>query len=113
METPKISKIMDDNGFTLGDIKYEFLKFTHKDRRAVFAYFSSVKNKIIEEDFSFLDSDGWDKIEENISKHISIGGKLLVNLPTHFEEHPKNYVPFVLVALSSICDPFLGESHID
>lgn len=86
---------------------YQFHPMTHVKRRKVFAFFTKVGRAMEAGDFSFLDTKEWFEVEELISEFVTLDGMQLSKLPSHWEEHPEDYLEFVGKALGAISFPFL------
>ena len=109
-----IKACYDDGVATIDDVDYCFHKMTHKKRRKVFAYFTTLQTV---SDLGFLDSERFDKvIEPIINEHVTVGGvdgpMLAKCYDAHWETHQKSYTTFIQTALGVISYPFLPENAI-
>lgn len=103
-----VKAIVEDGEAEINGNVYKFTKFTHKERKKVFAFFTSIAGQLQNGDMSFIDFERFDKIEEIISKHVTYKGSLLSVIGnSHWEENPGDYIPFVSVALQVISFPFM------
>lgn len=95
---------------TIDGRDYTFLKMTHKKRRKVFAFYSTVAVKVQNKDMSFLDSPEFEAVEQVVNESVSYNDALLSILgDSHWDKYPGDYVTFVMIALQVISYPFFPE----
>jgi len=105
-----IKQIYEDKVATVNGRDYKFLTMVHRDRRAVFAFMTSVGPAMQRNDMSFLDGDAFAPIERIISDHITFNAMQLSKLPKHWEDeggYPEDYIPLLTSALQVISYPFV------
>lgn len=94
--------------------EYEFDSMNFRDRRKVFAYFTSVGSQVESGDLSFIDSSAFDDIEKVIRRFSLFDGHLLSKLgDKHFEEYPEDYLEFTITAMGVISYPFMKGNTSD
>ena len=104
-----IRAIYEDGEAEINGRVYRFTKMTHKQRRKVFAFYTSVARDVERNDFSFLDSDRFAAVEDVINKSVTYNDSLLSVLgDTHWEKYPDDYLQFIPTALGVISYPFLA-----
>jgi len=103
----QIKAVYDDGKATINGRDYTFNKMMFGERRAVFAYTSSVQNRLSTGDFSFLDEPKFKHIEDIINRNVTLDGMTL-SKKNPFEEHVEDYVMFISTALGVISYPFLN-----
>ena len=106
-----IRAIYDDGEAEINGRTYAFTKMLHKQRRTVFAFYSSVRTQLQVQDFSFLDGEPFGRVEDIMSNCVLVDGSALSRLPDHWDEHPDDYLAFVGTALAVISYPFLAAAH--
>ena len=109
----QLKAVYEDKKATINERDYEFKTMTHKQRRSIFAYYTKVAKLIESGDFSFLDTQEFNKIESLMFTYITYNGIQLSKQETHFdnEEFEADYVILVATALGVISYPFLrGKS---
>lgn len=103
-----IKSVYIDGVAEINGREYKFSKMTHKQRRKVFAFYTSIISKVKRKDFSFLDSDSFESVEAVINNVVSFDDSLLSRIDeTHWNKHPNDYVPFITTALAVISYPLL------
>lgn len=105
-----IKAVYDDGFAEIHDRKYVFLKMQHQDRKKIFAFFSSVREKINNQDFSFIDSEGFEKVESIIYNYVSFNDSILSRIDNHWDKYPMDYLLLISTALAVISYPFLAAS---
>ena len=104
-----IRAIYEDGEAEINGRVYRFTKMTHKQRRKVFAFYTSVSGDVARNDFSFLDSDRFGAVEDVINKSVTYNDSLLSVLgDAHWEKYPDDYLQFIPTALGVISYPFLA-----
>lgn len=108
----QIKAVYEDGEVTLPSGRsYTFTKATHKKRLKVFSYFTGVREMISRQDFSFMGTEEYDRVEAIISDLVLYDGTLLSKRTNHWNEFPQDYMLFVTTALGVISYPFLqGEN---
>ena len=102
-----VKAIYDDGVAEINGRSYTMLKMTHKQRRKVFAFYTSVVPQIQAKDMSFLESPAFESVEEIVNNVVTIENSLLSKLgDAHWEAHPSDYVTFISVILPAISYPF-------
>lgn len=105
----QIKKVYEDGVATINGRDYEFKVMTFSERRAVFAYTSSINHLLQKGDYSFLNSDEFKKIEKIINRCVSFENESLSKINI-FDKFPEDYILFISTALNVICYPFLKGS---
>lgn len=108
----KIREVYEDKVATINGNDYHFLSMTHKKRLKVFSYMTSVQNELSSGNFGFMGALEWEGIENIICSHIQFNGMILAKIPNHWEEHAKDYILLMSMALGVISYPFLPEDNI-
>lgn len=98
-----IKAVYEDGEAEINGRLYTLTKTTHKKRRKIFAFFTSIK----EGDFSFLESKEFEGVEELINNIVTFDGSLISRLPTHWEDYPEDYIVFVTTMMGALSYPFL------
>jgi hypothetical protein len=89
---------------------YTFTKFTHKERKKVFAFLSSVNNPSTGAvRMDFWDEPRFEAIEELINSKVMVDGVQISKKPNFWdnEEYAADYVAFMLLAMQVISYPFI------
>lgn len=106
-----IKKIFEDSEAEINGNKYKLTSLTHKQRRKVFAFYTTVTSKVKGGDLSFLDSEEFEAIESIVNKSTTFEGSLLSVLgDAHWEANPNDYVVFISTVLPVISYPFMGAN---
>lgn len=109
MET--IKAVYDDGFAEINGREYHFLKMRHEQRKAVFAYFTSIQHEVSQGNHSFLVDPAFKGLEKQIiNAHVTFDDSLLAKLPEHWDEHPQDYLIFVTTALAVFSYPFMPAS---
>lgn len=110
MEAAKamIKAVYNDGEAEINGRAYQFVKMTHKNRRKVFAFYTRIQRLMQIQDFSFLDWPDFEPVEMAINNAVTFEGSLISKLPTHWDEHPEDYIMFITTALPVISYPFLA-----
>lgn len=87
---------------------YKFSRMVHKERRKVFAFYTSIQEAAGRNDFSFLESDAFAAVEKIIENRVLFEGSALSKRATHWDEYPDDYVQLIMIALGVISYPFLS-----
>jgi hypothetical protein len=107
-----IKAVYDDGEMEINGRQYRFTSMQHKQRRRVFAYYTHVMGQVQGNDFSFLDSPEFEKVEQVIDNAITYNGSLLSRIgDAHWDKYPDDYLQYVTVAMGVISYPFLSASH--
>ena len=108
-----LDKVAEINGTS-----YTFTRFTHKERKKVFAFLSSVivrgKDPVTRKMQESVRMDFWDEprfeaVEELINSKITVDGVQL-NKKSNFwddDEYAADYIAFMLLAMQVISYPFM------
>lgn len=104
-----IKDVYDDGIAEINGRKYTFGVMTFIERRKVFAYTSSIQNKLLNGDFSFLSSKEFAEIEELIFKRVTLDDMSL-SKKNPFDDYPEDYIMFISISLNVISYPFLKGS---
>lgn len=102
-----IKQCHEDGSAEIGGNKYEFHKMAHKQRRTVFSYLTHIKPDLEREDFWFIDTPDFERVEAVINNSVTVNGTLLSKKDGHWDEHPEDYLRFITIALAVISYPFL------
>lgn len=103
-----VKAVYDDGEAAINGRVYVFTKMQHKKRRKVFAFYTRVAGQIQANDFSFLDSSDFERVEQVINDAVTYNDSLLSRLgDSHWEKHPDDYLTFIGMALAVISYPFL------
>jgi len=108
VDIEEIKDIYEKGQFSLNGAIYHILNMTHKQRRKVFAYFTSIHKQLSVGDFGFMDTVEFDAIEETISNLVTYDGSLISKIPNHWDQHPGDYMTFVITTMGVISYPFLA-----
>lgn len=104
----------EDGKAEINGREYVFTAMSHKQRRRVCTYFTSVQSFLHAGDLSFIDSAAFEPIEAIINKTVMFGGSLLDRLgDAHWELHPEDYFVFISAALAVISYPFTAANRTD
>lgn len=108
-----LKEINDDKVAEINGREYELLKLTHKKRRKVAAYYSSVEALIKVGNFSFIGHNNFDNIETILFENVKFENGTLSD--EHFEndKYINDYFLFVVTFLGAFSYPFFPESLID
>lgn len=106
-----IKEVYEDQCAEINGREYRFTKTTHKTRRKVFAFLSSVQHRIAAGDFGFMeDRPDYDQVERLMFGMITFEGMQLTKCEGHWEEYPEDYLKLIPVALQVITYPFMRAS---
>ena len=108
----KIKEVFDDQCAEINGREYKFQKMTHKQRRKVFAYSSSIAPELTKGDFSFLDSNAFVPVERVISESIMFDGMTLDKLEQHWEKFPEDYMTLLTTAMGVMSYPLDRKSVV-
>lgn len=107
-------KAVYDDGFAeINGTKYTFTKMTHKERRSVCAYYTTVSPLIQSQQYGFMDTPEFERVEKIIEGHVTIDGSALSKLPEHWDRNPGDYLMFITTALGVISYPFFAGGRTD
>lgn len=107
----QVKAVYDDGFAVIHGREYHFTKMRHQQRRAVFAFSSSIQSEMSRGDFSFLDDPRFKPVEKIIQDAVTFGGDLLSKLPEHWEEYPEDYITLISVAMGVMSYPFMRGSN--
>lgn len=102
-----IKAVYDDGEAEINGRTYKITTLTHKKRRKVFAFFTHHQHALSRGDFSCLESDEFQAVENVIENAVTFDGDLLSKRPTHWDECPEDYITFISTMLGVISYPFL------
>ncbi len=108
----QLKAIFDDGHAEINERQYTFTKMVHEQRRKIFAYYTSITAQIQVQNFSFLDTPEFQRIEKIILERVTLDDMQLSKIEGHFENHPEDYVIFICTALGVISFPFFPASPI-
>lgn len=108
-----IKAVFNDGFAEINGNRYDFAVMTHKKRRKVFAFFTSIASGLSRQSLEFLDTDRFDEIEKLMFDYVLFDGVQLSKLPDHFEQYPGDYVMLITTALQVISLPFMGGSNMN
>lgn len=103
-----IKAIYDDSEMEINGRKYRFTTMQHKRRRRVFAFYTHVMSQVQANDFSFLDTPEFEKVEQVLADSITYNDSLLSRIDNHWDKYPGDYMQFITVAMGVISYPFLA-----
>jgi len=98
-----IKAVYEDGEAEINGRVYKLTKTTHKKRRKIFSFFTSIEQGT----FSFLETAEFEDVEKIISDIILFEGDLLSRLPDHWENYPEDYILFVSTMMGALSYPFL------
>lgn len=106
-----IKAVYEDGFAEINGREYHFLKMRHEQRKAVFAYFTSIQHEIKRGNHSFLVDPLFKSLEKQIiNAHVTFDDSLLAKLPEHWDDNPQDYLMFVTTALAVFSYPFMPAS---
>ena len=105
-----IKAVHDDGVAEINGREYQFSKMVHKERRKVFAFFTSVQSQLQTQSLWFLESPEFEAVEKIIESRVLYNGQMLSKLGNHWDLYPQDYVLFIQTALGVISYPFLPAS---
>ncbi|MDH1085298.1 hypothetical protein N5C79_02185 [Pantoea brenneri] len=108
-----IRAVYDDGYAEINGNRYEFSAMTHKKRRKVFAFFTSIASELGRQSLEFLDTERFEEIERVMFDYVLFDGVQLSKQPDHFESHPADYIILITTALQVISLPFMGGSNMN
>jgi len=106
-ELEQFKAIHDDKEAVINGHAYKITKTTHKQRLKVFSYLTKVKEFISAGDFSFLDTDEFEKVRSVIESVVTFEGSSLSKLPNHWEEHEEDFLMFTISMMGALSYPFM------
>lgn len=101
-------------GFTVEGRHYKFNQMPFKIGRKILAYMTTVGDQIERGELGFIDSPKFEnEIEPLLLKYTTVDGFKLdtEGMTEHFEEHPSDYLQFVVSAIQGYAAPFLPVSN--
>lgn len=101
-----IAQAYEDGRVTVNKNVYDFTNMTHKERRTIFAFLTSIKNDLQTGNLSFLDSDRFQKVERIIEESTTFEGMQISKLPSHWDKNLPDYVKFMIAAMGIMSHPF-------
>lgn len=107
-----VRAVYEDGEAEINGRKYKFHKMTHVQRRAVFAFYTSVAPQLRGDNMAFLDTPQYAAVEEIMWSNISFDGVALNKLRDHWEEFPEDYIQLVATSLGVISYPFTRAAGI-
>ena len=104
----QIKAVYDDSEAEINDHKYTFTKMLFGERRAVFAYLTTIEPKVSKGDMSFLEDSKFKHIETLMFKHITFDGMTLnkVNVFEKEDAFIGDYIKLIMTAMQVISYPF-------
>jgi len=108
-----IKAVYDDGEAEINGRSYHFGTMVHKDRKKVFAFYTSVRLLVENNNFQFLDSHEFEKVETIINNNVLYNDSALSRLNNHWDKYPSDYVTFITTALAVISFPFLSVNPTD
>ena len=100
-----IKEAYEDGFLEINGRKYTFTSFNHKTRLSIFAYQSSITGDLQRNNFLFLDTPEWQRIEKLMFERILYNNMQLSKLENHFEEFEGDYLKLVTAAMAVITVP--------
>jgi len=104
-----IKAVYEDSEAEINGRIYKITKTNHKNRRKVFSFFTKYRKEILHDDYSFLETPEFEKVEGIISNLVIFDGNLISKLPDHWEKYPEDYMLFVSTMLVSMSYPFFRD----
>lgn len=108
-----IKAVYNDGFAEINGNRYDFAAMTHKKRRKVFAFFTSIAGELTHQSMAFLDTDRFDEIERLMFDYVLYDGVQLSKQSEHFESFPGDYIMLITTALQVISLPFMGGSTMN
>lgn len=105
-----IKGVYEDGIAEINGREYKFTKMVHKERRKVFAFFTSVQAQLQAQSLWFLESPEFEAVEAIIQSRVLFNDQMLSKLGNHWDLYPQDYVLFIQTALGVISYPFLPAS---
>lgn len=103
-----IRRVYEDGFMEINGRRYSMTSYTHKERRKVFAFFTSVQDQLKKKDFSFLDSPKFSEVEGVLETHTLFNDSTLSNIGAHWDKYPGDYLMFITTSLAVVSYPFTG-----
>jgi hypothetical protein len=103
----QIRGVYEDKEAEINGRIYSFTKTTHQKRLTVFAYFTSIQNRMNIGDFSFFAEKEWRNIQQIIDNVVMFDGSLLSKLPDHWEQYAEDFIILYSGAMGVMSYPFL------
>ena len=100
--------INDEKKATINGRDYAIYGVNHKKRRKVFSLFTHIQKDLENGDFSFLDSDEFEKVENVINSCVTYNGVALDKTPDHWDKFPEDYLIFIQTMFAAFSYPFLS-----
>lgn len=102
----QIKAVYDDGYAEINGRRYDYHRMTHLDRRAVFAFFSTIQEQAQAGEYGYLDSPTFAKVEALMARACSCDGLILDKAAGWWDEHPEDYLIWVVTSLAVISCPF-------
>jgi hypothetical protein len=107
----ELQRINETGKMTINGREYAFTAMRHKERRKVFAFFTSIRGQLEENSFAFMDEPKFDEIMGVIENLVTFDGSLLSRLGTHWDLYSQDFIEFVVTAMGVMSYPFLVGSR--
>jgi hypothetical protein len=104
----EIKAIYDDKKMTIDGRDYVFTSTTHAKRKKIFAFLSDVKEMIAVHNYSWMDGQRFDGIEETMGNIILFEDMQVSKIKTHWDDHPTDFVRYIITGMQVISYPFLA-----
>lgn len=112
MEVKELEAIHKSKVYTTNGRDYHILKLTHGKRIKVFGYYSSLRDMLANEDFSFMVTPEFKEVEAVILNNTSFEDTVLSKRTGHFDDddYIEDYIEFILVMMNVFSYPLLKGS---
>lgn len=101
-----LEQAYEEKKVTVNNNVYEFTNMTHKERRTVFAFLSSVSKDLEKSNLGFLDTAAFEKVEKIIEESTTFNGMQISKIPNHWDDHLPDYIRFMIAAMGVMSYPF-------
>lgn len=102
----QIRGVYEDKFAEINGRRYDYHPMRHLDRRAVFAFMSTVQGSLGTGDFGFLATEAYARVEPIMARACSCDGLILDKAGDWWDQHPEDYLIWVATSLQVISFPF-------
>ena len=106
----QIKAVYDDQKMTINGRDYVFTSTTHAKRKKIFAFLSDIESLLSSGNFSWMDGQRFDGIEETLGNMILFEDMQIAKLKDHWEKYPGDYLKYIVTALQVVSFPFMAGS---
>ena len=96
---------IEDGEMEINSRVYKICKMNMKNMRKVFGYYSLIQYELTCQNFSFIGSDEYEKIQSILFSHITYNDSSLNKIDGHFEKYPEDLLLFVMQSFSVFSYP--------